>query len=48
MKIISLRNRSLSPLADLFIDSMRALAKIAVMLAVGPSYARITIRDGGL
>jgi DNA-binding transcriptional LysR family regulator len=27
MKIISLRNRSLSPLAELFIDSMRALAK---------------------
>jgi len=27
MRIISLRNRSLSPLAELFIDSMRALAK---------------------
>jgi DNA-binding transcriptional LysR family regulator len=27
MRIISLRNRSLSPLADLFIDSMRALMK---------------------
>jgi DNA-binding transcriptional LysR family regulator len=27
MKIISLRNRSLSPLAELFIDRMRALAK---------------------
>jgi DNA-binding transcriptional LysR family regulator len=27
MRILSLRNRSLSPLAELFIDSMRALAK---------------------
>jgi DNA-binding transcriptional LysR family regulator len=27
MRIISLRNRSLSPLAELFIDSMRALAR---------------------
>jgi DNA-binding transcriptional LysR family regulator len=27
MRIISLRNRSLSPRAELFIDSMRALAK---------------------
>jgi DNA-binding transcriptional LysR family regulator len=27
MRIISLKNRSLSPLAELFIDSMRALAK---------------------
>ena len=26
-RIISLKNRSLSPLAELFIDSMRALAK---------------------
>jgi DNA-binding transcriptional LysR family regulator len=27
MRIVSLRNRSLSPLAELFIDRMRALAK---------------------
>jgi hypothetical protein len=27
MRIVTLRNRSLSPLAELFIDSMRALAK---------------------
>jgi hypothetical protein len=27
MRIFGLRNRSLSPLAELFIDSMRALAK---------------------
>jgi DNA-binding transcriptional LysR family regulator len=27
MRVISLKNRSLSPLAELFIDSMRAVAK---------------------